>query len=137
MFSILGSRPRWRKTCGPGKVRVVDFAFSQQSAGRLGQRLFNLLREHALDLPDDDPELLSELATVRIRESSPGVYRMDSDRSGHDDRAVSLALAANQLMESVPHRSTKLRYYPPAPRELRPLAAPVGWPDRWPSWGSS
>ena len=57
-----------------------------------------LLREHRLALPDD-AELLEELATVRLRESTPGVYRLDHDASGHDDRAVSLALAALALTE--------------------------------------
>jgi len=118
------------------RIRVTDFTFSQQSAGRLGQRLFNLLREHALDLPGDDPELLAELASVRIRESSPGVFRMDHDAGRNDDRAVSLALAANELMENVPHRAAKLRYYGAQPRELRPAAVPVGWPVPWPAWGS-
>jgi hypothetical protein len=57
-----------------------------------------LFREHRLALPDD-PELLDELATVRLRESTPGTYRLDHDASGHDDRAVALGLAALALTE--------------------------------------
>jgi hypothetical protein len=46
---------------------VVEYVFSASSVGRLAQRLFLLLREHCLDLPSDDAELLAELQNVRIR----------------------------------------------------------------------
>jgi len=36
---------------------------------------------------------------VRLRESTPGTYRLDHDASGHDDRAVALGLAALALTE--------------------------------------
>jgi hypothetical protein len=36
---------------------------------------------------------------VRLRETSPGVYRMDHDPDKHDDRAVCLALAAVWLLQ--------------------------------------
>ena len=64
-----------------------------------------LLREHRLALPDD-PELLDELATVRLRESTPGTYRLDHDASGHDDRAVALGLAALALTERAEGRGS-------------------------------
>lgn len=57
-----------------------------------------LLRERRLDLPDD-PDLLEELSNVRLRESRPGVYRLDHDVGQHDDRAVALGLAALALTE--------------------------------------
>jgi hypothetical protein len=47
---------------------------------------------HRLALPDDD-DLLDELANLRVRESAPGVYRVDHDPDKHDDRAIALALA--------------------------------------------
>lgn len=50
----------------------------------------------------DDPELLEELSNVRLRETSPGVLRMDHDRDRHDDRAIALALAAHRLLERNP-----------------------------------
>jgi len=43
--------------------------------------------------------LLDELAHVRLRESSPGVYRLDHDSGRHDDRAVALALAVTTLLQ--------------------------------------
>jgi phage FluMu gp28-like protein len=59
-------------------------------------------------LPDDE-ELLDELANVRLRESAPGVYRMDHDPDRHDDRAVALALAAHHLVTRVPRRQVVQR----------------------------
>jgi hypothetical protein len=64
-----------------------------------------LLREHRLELPDD-PGLLEELATVRLRESTPGVYRLDHDADGYDDRAVALGLAALALTERTEGRGS-------------------------------
>jgi hypothetical protein len=49
-------------------------------------------------LPDDE-ELLNELVTVRLRESSPGVYRLDHDSGQHDDSGVPPELAALALTE--------------------------------------
>ncbi len=60
-----------------------------------------LLREHRLALPQSQ-QLLDELANVRLKESSPGVYRMDHDPDKHDDQAIALALAANHLITQRP-----------------------------------
>ena len=79
-------------------VSVEEWAFTSQSVGRLGQTLHLLLRDHRLALPDDEA-LLDELMTVRLRETSPGVYRLDHDSGQHDDRAVALGLAALALTE--------------------------------------
>jgi hypothetical protein len=80
-------------------ITVTEFAFSQQSVGRLAATLHLLLRNRALALPDD-PALIDELANVRLREVSPGVFRMDHDPDQHDDRAVALALAAYELLNN-------------------------------------
>lgn len=77
-------------------VRAREFVFSAQSVGRLAMGLYRRLRERTLALYDDE-ELLDELAHVRLRESSPGVYRLDHDSDRHDDRAVALALAIEAL----------------------------------------
>jgi hypothetical protein len=79
-------------------VLVDEFVFSQQSVGRLALTLHNLIKNHALAIPDD-PDLINELSNVRLRETSPGVYRMDHDPDKHDDRAVCLALAAVWLLQ--------------------------------------
>jgi phage FluMu gp28-like protein len=56
------------------------------------------LQNRQLRLPND-PELLDELANVRLRETSPGVLRMDHDPDQHDDRAIALALATHNLLD--------------------------------------
>ena len=80
------------------RVPVSDFTFSQQAIGRLALTLYRLLRDHLLDLPDD-PDLIDELATVRLVERSPGMWRIDDGGGGrHDDRVISLVLAAHHLL---------------------------------------
>ncbi len=80
-------------------MKVEEWSFTAQSVGRLAVTLHLLLREHRLALPDDR-ELLDELGNVRLRESSPGVFRLDHDSGQHDDRAVALGLAALALTET-------------------------------------
>jgi phage terminase large subunit-like protein len=82
-------------------IDVEEFVFSSASVGRLASTLHLLLRDRALALPDD-PELLDELANVRLRETSPGVLRMDHDPDKHDDRAITLAMAAHDLLNNMP-----------------------------------
>ena len=79
-------------------LQVEEFTFSGSSVGKLATTLLQLIRERSLALPGD-PDLLDELRNVRLRESSPGVFRLDHDRNRHDDRAVALALAACYLVE--------------------------------------
>lgn len=78
---------------------VVEHAFTQQSVGRLARRLFQVISDHALELPDDE-DLLDELRNVRLRETSPGVFRLDHDTGRHDDRAIALALGCWGLLDS-------------------------------------
>ncbi|MGJ3507949.1 hypothetical protein [Enemella sp. A6] len=79
-------------------VTVQEWNFTPGSVGRLAMNLHMLLREHRMALPDD-ADLLDELANVRLRETTPGVFRLDHDSGHHDDRAVSLGLAALALIE--------------------------------------
>ena len=78
-------------------LRVEEFPFTQQSVGRIAATLYGLLRDRNLALPDDE-ELIDELAHVRLRETAPGVFRLDHDAGRHDDRAIALALAASHLL---------------------------------------
>jgi len=82
-------------------LRTIAFNFTAQSVGRLAQRLYGLFRDRALALPDD-AELLVELASIRLRETSPGVFRIDHDADKNDDRAISLAMAAEHLLSKAP-----------------------------------
>lgn len=77
-------------------VRAEKFDFGAQSVGRLGLALYRCIREHNLAIFDDE-ELIKELLGVRLRESSPGVYRLDHVSGQHDDRAIALALGVEYL----------------------------------------
>jgi len=79
-------------------VRVVEFSFTAASVGKLAVALHNALRNRSLALPDD-PDLIDELSNVRIRESTPNVYRLDHVPGQHDDRAISLALCVSHLLD--------------------------------------
>jgi phage terminase large subunit-like protein len=79
-------------------VRVEEFVFSATSVGRIALALYRLLRDHDIELYDDE-ELLTELGRVQLRETAPGVYRMDHAHGEHDDRAVALAMCAHSLLE--------------------------------------
>lgn len=82
-------------------VRVEEFTFSSTSVGHIALSLYRALRDHAIALPDDE-ELLDELGRVRLREASPGVYRLDHASGEHDDRAVALAMAVHALVGAAP-----------------------------------
>ncbi|MGH2634976.1 MAG: terminase large subunit domain-containing protein [Actinomycetota bacterium] len=86
------------------RVHVREFPFTAQSVGRLAVTLFNAIGDHSLAIPPDE-ELVDELCSVRLRETSPGVVRLDHDADRHDDRAVALALAVHALIERPPPRS--------------------------------
>jgi hypothetical protein len=78
-------------------VAVDEFNFTGSSVGKLALALHQAIRQHRIDLPDD-PDLLDELATVRLEKNTLGVYRLQHDSNGHDDQAVALALGCHHLM---------------------------------------
>jgi hypothetical protein len=96
-WQALGSIERLRAR----GVRCDEFSFTAASVGRLAAVLHLLIKNRSLALPDDR-DLLDELAAVRLRETSPGVVRIDHDADGHDDRALAVALAAAALVEKAP-----------------------------------
>lgn len=80
-------------------VPTRKFNFSSQSVGQLAVTLFRLIRDHLLLLPADDA-LVDEILNARLRETAPGVFRIDHDSDRHDDRVISLALAAHELAKT-------------------------------------
>ncbi len=88
-------------------IAVTEFSFTSSSAGNLGLLLYRLIQDTNLALPED-PELLAELASVRLRPSGPGLLRLDHDRGRHDDRAVALAMAAHRLLDRPLPRRARL-----------------------------
>jgi phage terminase large subunit-like protein len=100
--------------------KVEEFAFSAQSVGRLASTLTLLIRNHALALPDDK-ELIDELANLRLRETAPGVLRIDHDPDKHDDQAIALALAAQRLAGGVwtqPEQAAQVEWATPRDRMI-------------------
>jgi phage terminase large subunit-like protein len=102
-------------------VRIDEYAFGAQSVGRLASTLHMLLRDRRVSL-FDDTELLDELANVRLRETSPGVVRMDHDPDRHDDRAIALSLAALALVENPVSGQVGTIFTDMAPIPRRPVA---------------
>jgi hypothetical protein len=114
---------------------VDEYAFTAQSVGRLALNLHLLLRDRLLSLPDDEA-LIDELANVRLKEKTPGVYRMDHDSGRHDDRAIAIGLAATPLLAEPAQRSvarSNLRQLrsavlpEPNHRDMPPGGWPVGY----------
>ena len=77
-------------------MAVEEFTFSSASVGRIGSALHLALRNRLLHLPDDE-DLLNELGNVRLKETTPGVVRLDHDAGQHDDQAVSIGMAIVEL----------------------------------------
>jgi len=82
-------------------VSVEEWSYSPQRYGAVATVLYTLLRDGLLDLYPDD-ELLDELANVRLKETLPGLVRVEHDPGRHDDRAVALGFAATALVERSP-----------------------------------
>jgi hypothetical protein len=74
--------------------RVKEFKFTPTSVGEIGSSLVLALRNGQLEVPGT-PELKDEFLHVRLRESSPGVYRLDHDNNRHDDQAVTVGMAVH------------------------------------------
>lgn len=90
------------------RVACHEYAFSQTAISRLALTLYRLLREHRLDLPDD-AALVEELSSVQLRESAPGVVRIDHDPGRHDDRVIALGLGTQRLLAETPRRTLRFR----------------------------
>jgi hypothetical protein len=86
---------------------VIEYPFTQTSIGRIAGALLRLISERLLGLPDD-AGLIEELVNLRVREAAPGVLRLDHDAQHHDDRAIAIGLAAQQLLNRPPVRQVRL-----------------------------
>jgi hypothetical protein len=89
------------------RLDVTKYNFSPTSNGHLASTLLSLLRNRLLALPDD-AALLDELIHLRIREPSPGVFRIDHDPNRHDDQATAILLAAQHLLSRKRPRTARL-----------------------------
>ncbi len=81
-------------------LTVHEHTHSAQSNSRRALLLLELVRGRRLQLPDDQ-ETVAEFAGVKLRETSPGVYRYDHESGKHDDRVTAVSLAALHLLEDL------------------------------------
>jgi phage terminase large subunit-like protein len=123
-------------------IPVEEFTFSSTSVGRIANALFLALRGHLISLPND-PDLLDELGRVRLKETTPGVVRLDHDSGQHDDQAVAIGLACVTLTsqpgragmilhtdEEWAHRDMlQARATGQVPQAVKPMGSGLGAPD--------
>lgn len=83
---------------GRAGVRTSEFVFSTAGANRLARSLYVALRDHAVELPAD-PELITELSSVRLVETGPGTVKMINPPGTHDDLAVAVGMIIADLTE--------------------------------------
>jgi hypothetical protein len=88
-------------------IKCTEFLFTSSSVGQLAGSLVQGLRSRTLSLPDD-ADLKQELLSVRLRESSPGVLRIDTRSGGFDDMVVAVGMAAHLLFHDVPKRRPRM-----------------------------
>lgn len=82
-------------------VRAKEFPFTATSVGTVATALVQTFRSRQIYVPARPPAgpvLKDELLRVRLRESAPGVTRLDHDRGGHDDQAVTVGMACKLLL---------------------------------------
>ena len=113
-------------------VPVEKFDFTAASVGRLALALHQALRNQTLALPRD-PELVDELAHVRLKSTSHGTVRLDHDADKHDDMAVAVALCVHRLTERGVRRPARWlvptgRIPTPSRDPLARIAAATGVP---------
>jgi phage terminase large subunit-like protein len=88
-------------------LKVTDITFTADFNDHLARTMIPLLRGRRLSLPHDTA-LVDELVNLRILEPRPGKYRIEHDANHHNDRAIAIALAAQDLLNTPPRRKVEL-----------------------------
>lgn len=83
-------------------VRTDEYVFSAAGANRLARALAGALRDHALDLPDDE-ETRGEFLTTRLVETGPGVVKIQNPPGTHDDIVTAVGMLVADLTEKPDH----------------------------------
>jgi hypothetical protein len=78
-------------------VRAKEWNFTTTSVGHVASALVQTFRNRQIHVPNL-PVLKDELLKVRLRETTPGVTRLDHDRFGHDDQAVTIGMGCRILI---------------------------------------
>ena len=79
-------------------VSVETYTFTAQSKTRLAGTLYQLVNDGRLRLYEAEG-LRDELKALRLVPTGAGGFAFDHARTGHDDRAVSLALACVRALQ--------------------------------------
>ncbi len=118
-----------------GGLHAEAFAFTTGSVGQIAMALVRAFHDRTIEVPDN-PELRSELLAVRLRDTGHGAPRLDHARSGHDDQAVVIGMAAHLLLSAGPgstaawlasmRRQLAERNEVPATRERQAFARAAG-----------
>lgn len=84
-------------------LRVQLQHFSQSLNNRIALTLHGAIRDRSLSLLNDEG-LVTEIASARLKEMAPHVYKLDADPGveGHLDRTMALGLALLELIEKQP-----------------------------------
>ena len=99
-------------------VSVQENPITARWNDRMATLLHTMLRDGLVDLPDE-PELLDELRSVRVVETSQGLLSIDSTPGRHDDQVDALGIVAMELMSRpavVGGVGTVFAELPPMPR---------------------
>ena len=78
-------------------VRAKEWNFTTTSVGEVASALVQTFRNRQIHIPDL-PILREELLRVRLRETTPGVTRLDHDKGAHDDQAVTIGMGCRILI---------------------------------------
>jgi phage terminase large subunit-like protein len=83
-------------------ISCHEFLFTASSVGQLAVSLAQALRARRILLPNDK-DLRNEIMSVRLRETSPNVLKIDTRTSRqHDDRVIACAMACRILTSTRP-----------------------------------
>ena len=88
-------------------LKVTDIGFTAELNDHLARTVIPLLRGRRLSLPRDE-QLVDELVNVRVVEPRPGKYRIEHDADRHNDRTITIALAAQDLLNTPPPKMATL-----------------------------
>ena len=83
---------------------TVDLVpFTAPFNNKLALALREMLIERRLSLPDDEG-LITELGSVRLKETGPHLFRLENDpeAEGHFDRVIALGLVVLELVDKLP-----------------------------------
>lgn len=78
------------------QVRTEEFVFSSSSVNKLARALHIALRDHALELPDDE-ETRTEFLSTRLIETGPGTVKLDNPPGTHDDIVTAVGMVLMHL----------------------------------------